>query len=427
MLAVSPFRNTATTKNESQEQMESYSTIVNGEFPDFCDGDLLESIDFDDLFVSINEKDVLPNLEMDPEILAEFSVSGSGGEESDVNTSMSNEKVEDNSIRRKDEEDKFSGSGLDSSLSSRGEEIVSKKDESVVVNPVPSEDGEKGRKPTTQGKNNNNQRKRKMKVDWTPELHRRFVQAVEQLGVDKAVPSRILELMGIDCLTRHNIASHLQKYRSHQKHLLAREAEAASWSQRRQMYGTAAASGGGGKTDISAWHAPTMGFPPIIPMHHHFRPLHVWGHPSMDQSLMHMWPKHLAHSPYSPLPPPPTWHQPDPSYWHHHAHQRGPNVLNPGTPCYPQPPATRFHAPPVPGIPPHAMYKVDPGTGVPARHNSGPDPFLDLHPTKESVDAAIGDVLSKPWLPLPLGLKPPATDSVLVELQKRGVPKIPPT
>jgi len=49
-----------------------------------------------------------------------------------------------------------------------------------------------------------------VKVDWTPELHRRFVQAVEQLGVDKAVPSRILEIIGIDCLTRHNIASHLQ-------------------------------------------------------------------------------------------------------------------------------------------------------------------------------------------------------------------------
>jgi SHAQKYF class myb-like DNA-binding protein len=37
-------------------------------------------------------------------------------------------------------------------------------------------------------------------VDWTP----------EQLGIDKAVPSRILEIMGTDCLTRHNIASHLQ-------------------------------------------------------------------------------------------------------------------------------------------------------------------------------------------------------------------------
>lgn len=38
------------------------------------------------------------------------------------------------------------------------------------------------------------------------------MQAVEQLGVDKAVPSRILEIMGIGCLTRHNIASHLQVY-----------------------------------------------------------------------------------------------------------------------------------------------------------------------------------------------------------------------
>lgn len=113
--------------------------------------------------------------------------------------------------------------------------------------------------------------------------------------------------------------------------MLAREAEAANWSQRRQMYGAAAASGGG-KRDISAWHALTMGFPPIThPMHHHFRPLHVWGHPSMGQSPMHMWPKHLAHSPSPspprPLPPPPTWHPPpppppDPSYWHHHPHQR---------------------------------------------------------------------------------------------------------
>jgi len=40
------------------------------------------------------------------------------------------------------------------------------------------------------------------------------VQAVEQLGVEKAIPSRILEIMGVKCLTRHNIASHLQKYRS---------------------------------------------------------------------------------------------------------------------------------------------------------------------------------------------------------------------
>lgn len=47
-------------------------------------------------------------------------------------------------------------------------------------------------------------------VDWTPELHKKFVHAVEQLGVDQAIPSRILELMKTEGLTRHNVASHLQ-------------------------------------------------------------------------------------------------------------------------------------------------------------------------------------------------------------------------
>ena len=46
--------------------------------------------------------------------------------------------------------------------------------------------------------------------------------------------------------------------------------------------------------------------------------------------------------------------------------------------------------------------------------------------SKESIDAAIGDVLVKPWLPLPLGLKPPSIDSVMSELHKQGIPKIPP-
>lgn len=121
----------------------------------------------------------------------------------------------------------------------------------------------------------------------------------------------------------------MQKYRSHRKHMLAREAEAASLSQRRQLYGVAGPGGGGGKRDVSPWLAPTIGFPPMTPMHH-FRPLHVWGHPFMDQSFMHMWPKHPPHlrSPpplsWSPpaAPPPP----PDPSFWHAQ-HQRV-NSLN---------------------------------------------------------------------------------------------------
>ncbi|CAL5342672.1 unnamed protein product [Camellia sinensis] len=435
MLAVSALRS---TNDEREEQMEGFSIGGNDDFPEFSGGNLLDSIDFDDLFVGFSDGDVLPDLEMDPEILAEFSASG--GEESEMNTSSA-EKADDNS--RKEEEDKVSGSGSGSGSGSslnQGEEIVSKTGESVGVNPSKKE-SDKGRKSSAQSKNP--QGKRKVKVDWTPELHRRFVQAVEQLGVDKAVPSRILELMGIDCLTRHNIASHLQKYRSHRKHLLAREAEAASWSQRRHMY-----SGGGSKT-MGAWVAPspTMGFPPppMTPLQH-FRPLHVWGHPpppsSVNQSLMHTWPKHPPLLP----PPPPVWAPtptphpasarppPDTSSFWHSRHQRVLNSLTPGTPYFPPPLATtRFSAPVVPGIPPppqpppHAMYRIEsPGIGVPTRQ-TGPHPPSDFHPSKESIDAAIGDVLGKPWLPLPLGLKPPSIDSVLGELQRQGIPKIPPT
>ncbi|KAL0306856.1 UNVERIFIED_CONTAM: Transcription activator GLK1 [Sesamum radiatum] len=437
MLAVSPLRN---TKNEAEGEMEGFSMGEN-EFPEFSAGNLLDSIDFDDLFVGISDGDVLPDLEMDPEILAEFSVGAGEGSEVNVPSVVSAEKSEEEKYSSRKQEtvaaSSGSGSGSVSDLGSgyssspiQGEETMSKRDEPVGVNPSPKE-ADKGRKSSASSKNPPGKRKVKVtatikslsisRVDWTPELHRRFVQAVEQLGVDKAVPSRILELMGIECLTRHNIASHLQKYRSHRKHLLAREAEAASWSQRRQMYGGGGA-GPGKRDNVNPWIAPSIGFPPVTPMPH-FRPLHVWGHPPVDQSLMHMWPKHLTPSPPQP-PPPHAWppaqppHPPpppppaDPSFWiPHHQH--------------------RFPTPAVPGIPPPtAMYKVErPGLGVPtvAPGQSLPQPPSDVHPSKESVDAAIGDVLSKPWLPLPLGLKPPSVDSVMVELQRQGISKVPPT
>ncbi|KAF8413826.1 hypothetical protein HHK36_001820 [Tetracentron sinense] len=280
MIAVSPLRN---PRDEKEGEMESFLAGAD-EFLDFASGNLLDGIDFDDLFIGFDDGDVLPDLVLDPEMLAEFSVTG--GEEPEMNLSGYVGKVE--------EEDKVSGSASGSgSSSSQGEEILSKRDERVKVSPS-SRETDKGRKSSAQSKAS--QGKRKVKVDWTPELHRRFVQAVEQLGVDKAVPSRILELMGIDCLTRHNIASHLQ----------------------------------------------------------------------------------------------------------------------------------RFVTPPVPGIPPHAMYKVDHGISVPTGKSDSQPPF-EFHPSKESIDSAIGDVISKPWLPLPLGLKPPSLESVLVELQRQGVPKIPPS
>ncbi|KAF5743353.1 putative two-component system sensor histidine kinase/response regulator [Tripterygium wilfordii] len=60
---------------------------------------------------------------------------------------------------------------------------------------------------------------KKPRVVWSVELHRKFVAAVNQLGIDKAVPKRILELMNVEKLTRENVASHLQKYRLYLKRI----------------------------------------------------------------------------------------------------------------------------------------------------------------------------------------------------------------
>ncbi|KAL4557117.1 hypothetical protein LXL04_035287 [Taraxacum kok-saghyz] len=58
----------------------------------------------------------------------------------------------------------------------------------------------------------NSSETKKNKVIWTPDLHQKFLEAVEKIGVH-AVPKKILELMKVEGLTRDHIASHLQKYR----------------------------------------------------------------------------------------------------------------------------------------------------------------------------------------------------------------------
>jgi two-component response regulator (ARR-B family) len=55
------------------------------------------------------------------------------------------------------------------------------------------------------------------RVHWSGEMHAQFVAAVNKLGIDKAVPKKILELISIEGLTRENVASHLQKYRLYLK------------------------------------------------------------------------------------------------------------------------------------------------------------------------------------------------------------------
>ncbi|KAJ6841870.1 putative transcription factor PCL1 [Iris pallida] len=62
-----------------------------------------------------------------------------------------------------------------------------------------------------------NSARKRARLVWTAQLHRRFVEVVGRLGIKDAVPKTIVQLMNVEGLTRENIASHLQKYRLYVK------------------------------------------------------------------------------------------------------------------------------------------------------------------------------------------------------------------
>ncbi|CAO2209295.1 unnamed protein product [Urochloa humidicola] len=322
------------------------------------DDNLLEYIDFSccDVPFFDADGDILPDLEVDPtdeaELLAEFSspdpetttpaADDDGKPPPDVNKQQQVAGNQQSSVREEEEkaadeiddklkqgvlekhEKKAAAAGVTTTSNNKKKKggidegssaVTAEEDSSGAAagsDTKSSASGKKKASAAAAGKDSNG--KRKVKVDWTPELHRRFVQAVEQLGIDKAVPSRILEIMGIECLTRHNIASHLQKYRSHRKHLMAREAEAATWAQKRHssMYAASAAP----------WVVPTtiVGFPPPP----FCRPLHVWGHPpaaaAAEAPPPAMWPRHLVAAPPRPWAP---MMDPAAAYWNQQHNVRG--------------------------------------------------------------------------------------------------------
>ncbi|KAF3508458.1 hypothetical protein F2Q69_00000207 [Brassica cretica] len=60
---------------------------------------------------------------------------------------------------------------------------------------------------------------KRQRLVWTPQLHKRFVDAVAHIGIKNAVPKTIMQLMSVEGLTRENVASHLQKYRLYLKRM----------------------------------------------------------------------------------------------------------------------------------------------------------------------------------------------------------------
>ncbi|KAM7258646.1 hypothetical protein ACFE04_014387 [Oxalis oulophora] len=243
----------------------------------------------------------------------------------------------------------------------------------------------------------NRANRKKMKVDWTPDLHKKFVKAVEQLGIDQAIPSRILELMKVEGLTRHNVASHLQKYRMHRRHILPKEEE-KRWPQTRDQI-----------QRNYYQHKPIMAFPPPYQTTHHFPPgpvYPVWGPPpSNHPANVPMW----GSPGYPPWQPGKSWHWPPP-YPAMHADAWGcPVIPPPSAPCsFPQNASVSHHSDLM-----DSSYSV-------------PDIFSDFHPAEEVIDKVMKEAISKPWLPLPLGLKPPSTESVLTELSRQGISAVPP-
>eukprot|EP00741_Cyanophora_paradoxa_P006182 tig00000984_g5994.t1 len=69
-----------------------------------------------------------------------------------------------------------------------------------------------GHPPGQRSRRGLSRKSKKPRLQWSPELHQRFVEAVSVLG-SSAVPKSILQHMNEPGLSRENIASHLQKYR----------------------------------------------------------------------------------------------------------------------------------------------------------------------------------------------------------------------
>ncbi|XP_076960486.1 transcription factor PCL1-like [Bidens hawaiensis] len=108
---------------------------------------------------------------------------------------------------------------------------------------------------------------KRIRLVWTPQLHKRFVEVVAHLGVKNAVPKTIMQLMNVEGLTRENVASHLQKYRLYLKRMQGLSNEGPSPSDH-LFASTPVDTGGASGNEIGHGRVPIpMPYPPqMVPM-----------------------------------------------------------------------------------------------------------------------------------------------------------------
>ncbi|KAJ8750454.1 hypothetical protein K2173_015593 [Erythroxylum novogranatense] len=166
---------------------------------------------------------------------------------------------------------------------------------------------------STDGQTNTNnstttQTHRKARRCWSPDLHRRFVNALQMLGGSQvATPKQIRELMKVDGLTNDEVKSHLQKYRLHTRRPSPSPQSAGTTTPQLVVlggiwvppeYATAAAAHNGTTTLYGAHPAS------------HAPPPHFCAPPSVPQEF------YAAATAAGQAPPPPSRHQ-----LHHHTLQ----------------------------------------------------------------------------------------------------------
>nr|GMD80068.1 myb family transcription factor EFM-like [Ipomoea batatas] len=120
---------------------------------------------------------------------------------------------------------------------------------------------------------------RKARRCWSPDLHRRFVNALQMLGGSQvATPKQIRELMKVDGLTNDEVKSHLQKYRLHTRRPGPTPQAAAAAAPQLVVlggiwvppeYATAAAAAHGGAQAAAAAAATLYGAHPTTTHAHH--------------------------------------------------------------------------------------------------------------------------------------------------------------